>query len=177
MEDGPWQPCSHPATQNVLHILWKPELHSCVFKSLLLTVHISVPRNYFQITACCTAILYHVFLPPDSTGPNIVITESVSDYCWAGWLGSVYRQVHVHFFVLPCLHCQGSIQPPIQWVPGTLSLMVKWLGCESWPFNNYQLLRLTLWGPLATFYYTRFNIKNSTFWPQSVCLCFVWISK
>jgi hypothetical protein len=25
----------------------------------------------------------------------------------------------------------GPIQPPIQWVPGALSLGVKWLGCEA----------------------------------------------
>jgi hypothetical protein len=57
-----------------------------------------------------------------------------SDWLWAGQLrGQNSSPSRVKNFVFSTLSrpALGSTQPPIQWVWGTLSLGVKWPGCEA----------------------------------------------
>jgi hypothetical protein len=40
-------------------------------------------------------------------------------------------ELGIFLFTIMSRTALGSTQPPVQWVPGTLSLGVKWPGCEA----------------------------------------------
>jgi hypothetical protein len=50
----------------------------------------------------------------------------------AGWTGvRVAKKLRISLFTTVSISAVGPTQPPIQWVPGTLSLGLKWLGREA----------------------------------------------
>jgi hypothetical protein len=53
-----------------------------------------------------------------------------------GWMNGVLGfnsqwGMGVFLFTTASRMALGPTQPPIQWIPGALSLEVKWLGCEA----------------------------------------------
>jgi hypothetical protein len=65
----------------------------------------------------------------------IAIAQSIlhlASHCTIGVLGFDYRQVlGIFLFTTTSRPALGPTQPPIQWVPGALSLGVKRPGCEA----------------------------------------------
>jgi len=50
----------------------------------------------------------------------------LDDWGFESWQG-----LGIFLFTTTSRPALGHTQPPIQWVPGALSLGVKWLGCED----------------------------------------------
>jgi hypothetical protein len=64
-----------------------------------------------------------------------MIAQSVQR--WAtGWMIGVlvfdsWRRLGIFLFITASIKAQGPTQPPIQWIPGALSLGVKWQEREA----------------------------------------------
>jgi hypothetical protein len=65
--------------------------------------------------------------------PDAVARKKIPNPCWTiRVLGFDSRQgLGIYLFTTASRTALGPTQPPIQWVPGALSLRVKWPGCEA----------------------------------------------
>jgi hypothetical protein len=90
-------------------------------------------RNILGVIYCSTGILSHFYYLPLT--PRAAIAQSVQ-CCATGWtigvLGFHSRQgLGIFLFTTASTTALGPTQPPIQWVPGALSLRLKRPGSEA----------------------------------------------
>jgi hypothetical protein len=91
-----------------------------------------IPASASQIFPEISAYPHTIFLHLSEVA---VLAQSVEH--WAtGWTIGVlgfnsWQGLGIFLFTTACRVALGPTQPPIQWVPGALSLGVKWLGREA----------------------------------------------